>query len=104
MARLRRLWDEHVHQPFPATGDDPLRQEVTLYSTWVGSMVEVALSDGGLDANHAEMLKTRRAEGNQAVFRAAGELGGAVRSHVARLLAIEELLSRLPVTGGKVAG
>jgi hypothetical protein len=43
------------------------------------------------------MLDTRRAEGNQRVFRAAGELGDPVRSYVARLIAIEDLLAELPV-------
>jgi hypothetical protein len=95
--KLRRLWDEHTHHPFPATGNDPRVQEVALYASWVGSMVEVALLDGSLDPNRAEMLKTRRAEGNQPVFRAVGELGDPVRPYVARLLAIEDLLAELPV-------
>ncbi len=68
-----------------------------LYATWVGSMVEVALREGSLDPNLAEMLETRRVEGNQRVFRAAGELGEPVRSFVARLIAIEDLLAELPV-------
>jgi hypothetical protein len=72
-------------------------QEVALYSSWLGSMVEVALGSGTLDAEHAEMLKVRRAEGNQVLFRASGELGAPVRSYVARLIAIEEILSGLPV-------
>jgi hypothetical protein len=59
-------------------------------------MVEVALREGGLDANRAEMLRTRRAEGNQVLFRAGGELGEPVRSYVARLIAIEDLLAELP--------
>jgi hypothetical protein len=96
--RLRRLWDEHVHRPFPGTGTDPRLQEVALYASWLGSMVEVALREGGLDPNHAEMLKTRRAEGNQVLFRAGGELGDPVRSYVARLIAIEDLLAELPRT------
>jgi hypothetical protein len=95
--RLRRLWDEHVHRPFPGTGNDPRLQEVALYSSWLGSMVEAALAAGGLDPNHAEMLKTRRAEGNQVLFRAGGELGEPVRSYVARLIAIEDLLAELPI-------
>ena len=94
--RLRRLWDEHVHRPFPGSGTDTRLQEVALYASWIGSMVEVALREGGLDPNHAEMLKTRRAEGNQVLFRAGGELGEPVRSYVARLLAIEDLLAELP--------
>jgi hypothetical protein len=95
--RLRRLWEEHVHRPFPGSGDDPRLQEVALYSSWLGSIVEVALRQGVLDPNHAEMLKTRRAEGNQALFRAGGELGEPVRSYVARLITIEDLLAQLPV-------
>lgn len=97
VARLRRLWDEHVHRPFPATGDDPRVQEVALYASWLGSMVEPVLRRGSLDATHAEMLKARRAEGNQVLFRAAGELGDPVRSYVARLIAMEEILAGLPV-------
>jgi hypothetical protein len=95
--QLRRLWDEHVHRPFPGTGNDPRLQEVALYSSWLGSIVEVALLEGALDPNHAEMLKTRRAEGNQVLFRAGGELGEPVRSYIARLITIEDLLAELPV-------
>ena len=95
--RLRRLWDEHLHSPFPGTGTDARLQEVALYASWFGSMVEVALREGGLDSNHAVMLKTRRAEGNQVLFRAGGELGEPVRSYVARLIAIEDLLAELPI-------
>ena len=97
LLRLRRLWDEQVHRPFPGTGSDARLQEVALYASWLGSMVEVALREGGLDPNHAEMLKTRRAEGNQVLFRAGGELGEPVRSYVARLIAIEDLLAELPI-------
>jgi hypothetical protein len=96
--RLRRLWDEHVHSPFPGTGADTRLQEVALYSSWLGSIVEVALKRGGaLDGNHSEMLETRRAEGNQVLFRAAGDLGEPVRSYVARLITIEDLLAELPI-------
>jgi hypothetical protein len=95
--KLRRLWDDQVHRPFPGAGNDPRLQEVALYSSWIGSMVEVALVEGSLDTNHAEMLKTRRAEGNQVIFRAGGELGEPVRSYVARLIAIEDLLAQLPI-------
>ena len=97
VVRLRRLWDEHIHQPFPATGDDPRVQEVALYSSWLGSMVEVAVRHGTLDGEHAKMLKVRRAEGNQALVRASGELGEPVRSYVARLITIEDILSGLSV-------
>ena len=96
--KLRRLWDEHVHAPSPVGGSDPREQEVALYASWIGSMVEVALRRGSLDRNRATILATRRAEGNQLVFRAAGDLGEPVRSYVARLIAIEDLLAELPVT------
>jgi hypothetical protein len=43
------------------------------------------------------MLATRRAEGNERVFRAAGDLGEPVRSYVARLITIEDLLAQLPL-------
>jgi hypothetical protein len=97
LLRLRRLWDEHIHRPFPASVGDPRAQEVALYSSWLGSIAETALRSGALDPNHAEMLKARRAEGNQVLFRASGELGEPVRSYVARLIAIEDLLAELPV-------
>jgi hypothetical protein len=97
VVRLRRLWDEHTHRPFPATGDDPRVQEVALYASWLGSIVESALSRGHLDPQHAEMLKTRRKEGNRALFQAGGELGEPMRSYVARLITMEDLLSGLPV-------
>lgn len=95
--RLRVLWNEHVHASSPVGGSDPRHQEVGLYASWVGSMVEVALRRGSLDANLRKMLDTRRVEGNERVFRAAGELGEPVRSYVARLIAIEDLLAQLPV-------
>jgi len=72
-------------------------QEVALYSSWLGSIVDVVVRRGELDPSHAEMLRVRRKEGNQALFRASGELGEPVRSYVARLLALEEILSSLPV-------
>ncbi len=97
VARLRRLWNEHVHSPFPSTSNDPRVQEVALYSSWLGSIVEVVVRRGELDENLAEMLRVRRKEGNQMLFRASGELGEPVRSYVARLLALEEILSSLPV-------
>jgi hypothetical protein len=95
--RLRRLWDQHIHLPFPALGDDPRSQEVALYAAWLGSMVEAALARGALDPLHADMLRVRRGEGNQELFRAGGELGDPVRSYVARLIAIEDILISLPV-------
>jgi hypothetical protein len=91
------VWDEHVHRPFPALGDDASSQEVALYAAWLGGIVEAALAHGALYELHADMLKIRRAEGNQALFRAGGELGDPVRSYVARLIAIEDILISLPV-------
>lgn len=87
-----------MHSPSPVAGTDPREQEVALYASWVGSIVEVALRRGALDANLRKMVDVRRAEGNQRVFRAAGELGDPVRSYVARLIAIEDLLAELPTT------
>ena len=95
--RLRRLWDEHIHRPFPANSDDPRVQEVALYASWLGSMVEAILQRGSLDPQHAKMMSMRRAEGNQVLFRAGGELGEPVRSYVARLIAIEDIVAGLPV-------
>jgi hypothetical protein len=97
VVRLRRLWNAHTHSPFPPAGEDSRLQEVALYASWLGSMVEVALRNGTLDKEHALMLKVRREEGNQVLFRAGGELGEPVRSYVARLIAIEDILSGLPV-------
>ena len=97
LRRLRRLWDEHIHSPSPVGGSDPREQEVALYASWLGSIVEVVLREGSLSRNLARMLEKRRAEGNERVFRAAGELGENVRSYVARLIAIEDLLAELPV-------
>jgi hypothetical protein len=91
------LWDEHIHAPSPVGTRDSREQEVALYAAWVGSVVEVAISRGSLDANLRKMLDTRRAEGNERVFRAAGDLGESVRSYVARLIAIEDLLAQFPV-------
>ena len=87
-----------MHSPSPVGGRDSREQEVALYASWVGSIVEVALRRGSLDANLRKMVDVRRAEGNQRVFLAAGELGEPVRSYVARLIAIEDLLAELPTT------
>ncbi len=76
---------------------DPRSQEVALYASWLGSIVEVALGRGALDRQHADMLKIRRLEGNQGIFRAGGELGEPVRSYVARLIAIEDILAGIPM-------
>ena len=97
LLRLRRLWDQHIHSAAPVGGTDTREQEVALYASWIGSVVEVALRQGSLDRNLSTMLETRRAERNQRVFRAAGELGEPVRSYVARLIAIEDRLAQLPI-------
>ena len=75
--------------------DDPRAQEIFLYASWLGGIVEVVLSRGALDAQRAEMLNVRQAEGNQHLFRAAGELGEPYRSLLARLLKIEHVLSEM---------
>jgi hypothetical protein len=97
--RLRRLWDEHRHAAFPAPDtSDPRLQELALYESWLGGVVEAALGRGGrLTRVHRLMLDVREREGNQAVWGMAGEMGEPVRSYVARLLAIQELLGSLPV-------
>ena len=96
--RLKRLWDTHRKDAFPAagTGDSRL-QEVALYESWLGSIVEAALARGGrLGTAHAGMLEARRAESSPALWSAAAELGEPVRSYVARLMTIEDLLGTLP--------
>jgi hypothetical protein len=97
--RLRRLWGEHRHSAFPAADTSDRRlQELALYESWLGGVVEAALGRGGrLTRVHRLMLEVREREGNQALWGAAGELGDPVRSYVARLLAIQELLGSLPV-------
>jgi hypothetical protein len=60
--------------------------------------VSAALArEGRLSAAHRALLRKRREEGNQALWAAAGEAGDAARSHVARLLRIEEALGSLPL-------
>jgi hypothetical protein len=95
--RLQKLWAEHRALPFPPLSDtDPRAQEVTLYASWLGSLVDAAVTGGGrLDHGGRLMLEVRRREGNQAVWAAAGELGDPARSFVARLLALEECLAEL---------
>lgn len=97
-ARLRRLWDEHRVDAFPAADTEDRRlQEVALYESWLGGVVEGALARGArLSPVHRGMLDVREAEGNQALWSLVGELGEPVRSYVARLIAIEELLRELP--------
>lgn len=98
-ARLRRLWDEHRADAFPdALARDPRIQEVALYESWLGSLVEAALALGGrLSPAHRRMLDVREAEGNQPLWSLAGELGEPVRSYVARLIALQELVAELPL-------
>ena len=96
--RLKRLWEVHRKDAFPAadTADSRL-QEVALYESWLGSIVEAALGKGGrLTTSHATMLEARRAESSQTLWSAAAELGEPVRSYVARLMTIEDLLGTLP--------
>lgn len=85
--------------PFPAA--DPSRsaalQEIALYESWLGSIVEAALQAGGrLSHPHALMLEVRRDEGNQALWAAAAGQPEHVRAYAARLMAIEDLLATLP--------
>lgn len=96
--KLRKLWDGHRRSPFPAPAvEDPRLQEVALYEAWLGSLVEVALAAGGvLSADHRRLVQMRRAEGDQTIWAVGGALGEPVRSHVARLIAIEDLLADLP--------
>ena len=97
-AQLRRLWEAHRKDAFPAgASDDPRLQEVALYESWLGSIVEAALARGGrLGRTHAGMLEARRAESSPALWSAAAELGEPVRSYVARLMTIEDVLGSLP--------
>lgn len=96
--RLKRLWDTHRKDAFPAAGTaDPRLQEVALYESWLGSIVEAALARGGrLATAHSAMLEARRAESSPALWSAAAELGEPVRSYLARLMTIEDLLAALP--------
>jgi hypothetical protein len=96
--RLKRLWEAHRKDAFPAAGTkDPRLQEVALYESWLGSIVEAALARGGrLAHSHAGMLEARRAESSPALWSAAAELGEPVRSYVARLMTIEDVLGSLP--------
>ena len=85
--------------PFPGgRSSDPHLHEIALYDAWLEPIVTAALArDGRLSAAHRAMLRQRREEGNQALWAAAGEAGRAARSHVARLLRIEEELETLPL-------
>ena len=97
---LERLWSEHRRTPFPGADSSrtPQLQEIALYESWLGSIVEATIRRGGfLTEAHATMLETRRGEGNQALWAAAAGQPEHVRSYVARLLAIEDALAALPV-------
>jgi hypothetical protein len=100
LQRLRRLWQEHQHDPFPAADTlDPRLQEVALYESWLGGIVEAALARGGrLSAAHRRLIEVRVAEteGRRALWSLAAELGDPVRPYVARLLAIQDTLAALP--------
>jgi hypothetical protein len=99
LPELRRLWAELRATPFPAgSDDDPRVQEIALYASWLGPIAEAAIARGGRVAPvHARMLEQRRSEAGGELWAAAGELGEAARTFVGRLMAIEELLSRLPI-------
>ncbi|HKF15657.1 MAG TPA: hypothetical protein VKF14_00415 [Candidatus Dormibacteraeota bacterium] len=59
--------------------------------------MEAALARGGrVISSHRSMLEAREAEGNQTLWSLAAELGEPVRSYVARLMAIQEMLGSLP--------
>lgn len=99
--RLQRLWSEHRRTPFPAAdaGRTPQLQEIALYESWLGSIVEATLRRGGeLAPAHSAMLEARRQEGNQALWAAAAGQPEHVRGYVARLLAVEDVLAGLPVS------
>lgn len=98
--QLQKLWAEHRRTPFPAADAGRTRelQEIALYESWLGSIVSATLRRGGqLAPAHSAMLEARRAEGNRALWAAAAGQPEHVRSYVARLLALEEILVRLPV-------
>jgi len=70
---------------------------VALYESWLGSIVEATLERGGrVIPGHRSMLAAREAEGNQTLWSLAAELGEPVRSYVARLMAIQDVLGSLP--------
>src|SRR5438270_5621986 len=95
--QLRALWETQRHTPFPAGSvTDRRLQEVALYESWLGSLVEGVLAAGGtLSRPHRLMLDVRRAEGNQPIWAAAAAGGEPLKSYVARLLEIESLLAEL---------
>jgi len=92
------LWAEHRAAPFPAAeADSPARQEIAFFDSWLGTIVDSTLArDGYLLPAHRALLDARRAESNPSVWRAAAELGGPFRPYVARLFAMEDVLTSLP--------
>ena len=100
-AELRRLWDLVRRGSLPElAGRERAVQELALYQSWLGSIAESALERGGrLTGEHQRLLEIRREEGSQALWSAAGDLGESARLHLARLLAVEDLLGKLPVDG-----
>jgi hypothetical protein len=79
----------------------PALQEIALYESWLGPIVDAALERGGRVAPpHVRMLEVRRREGNQALWAAAAGQPDHVRAYAARLMAIEDLLSALPHEAG----
>jgi hypothetical protein len=71
-------------------------QEIALYESWLGSIVQAAIVAGGrVSPGHRLMLEVRRVEGNQAIWAAAAGQPEHVRAYVARLIAIEDLLLTL---------
>ncbi len=99
VARLGRLWRAHRSSPLLAgKRTDTRRQEIALFESWLGPIVEAILErpDGTLSPGHGRLLAIREAEGNREIWAAAGALGEPARAYVARLLAIQELLSKLP--------
>jgi hypothetical protein len=93
---LRQAWTRLRKAPFPGGAkDDANLHEIALYDAWLEPMVTASLARGRLSAAHGAMLEQRRAEGNQAVWAAAGNAGDAARAYVARLLQVEERLRAL---------
>lgn len=98
--RLRLLWDQHRRSPFPGPATtDPRLQEIALYESWLGTIVEATIASGTLAAAHRPLLELRRREGNQGLWAASAELGEPVRSYVARLIAVEDLLDGIAAGG-----
>jgi hypothetical protein len=99
VAELRRLWDLVKRGSLPElAGRERALQELALYQSWLGSIAESAIESGGkLADEHRKLLEIRQQEGNRSLWSAAGDLGESARLHLARLLAVEDLLGKLPV-------